>query len=130
MISGGLNGGSSDGLVSLAYMVDIGFSIVDIVEAFQMIPTMLGLFSMGGPFGIIVGTLVAAVIVTMVVFAVMDYVNSIQLMCRYVNGDEEAGKELEKNAVINVSVAAGGAIVGKVAKAGLAKVAKKKIERN
>ena len=56
MISGGLNGGSSDGLVSLAYMVDIGFSIVDIVEAFQMIPTMLGLFSMGGPFGIIVGT--------------------------------------------------------------------------
>lgn len=130
MISGGLNGGSSDGLVSLAYMVDIGFSIVDIVEAFQMIPTMLGLFSMGGPFGIIVGTLVAAVIVTMVVFAVMDYVNSIQLMCRYVNGDEEAGKELEKNAVINVSVAASGAIVGKVAKAGLAKVAKKKIERN
>lgn len=127
IVSGGLNGGSSDGLVSLAYMVDIGFSIVDIVEAFQMIPTMLGLFSMGGPFGIIVGTLVAAVIVTMVVFAVMDYVNSIQLMCRYVNGDEEAGKELEKNAVINVSVAAGGAIVGKVAKAGLAKVAKKKI---
>lgn len=60
----------------------------------------------------------------------MDYVNSIQLMCRYVNGDEEAGKELEKNAVINVSVAASGAIVGKVAKAGLAKVAKKKIERN
>lgn len=40
-------------------MVDIGFSIVDIVEAFQMIPTMLGLFTMGGPFGIIVGTLVA-----------------------------------------------------------------------
>lgn len=35
MISGGLNGGSSDGLVSLAYMVDIGFSIVDIVEAFS-----------------------------------------------------------------------------------------------
>ena len=51
MISGGLNGGSSDGLVSLAYMVDIGFSIVYIVEAFQMIPTMLGLFTMGGPFG-------------------------------------------------------------------------------
>ena len=127
MISGGLNGGSSDGLVTLAYMVDIGFSIADIVEALQMIPTMLGLFAMGGPFGIIVGALVAAVIVALLVFAIMDYINSIQLMCRYMNGDEEAGKELEINAVINVGVAAGGAIVSKAAKVGLAKVAKKKI---
>ena len=38
-------------IVFLALMVDIGFSIVYIVEAFQMIPTMLGLFTMGGPFG-------------------------------------------------------------------------------
>lgn len=127
MISGGLNGGSSDGLVTLAYMVDIGFSIADIVEALQMIPTMLGLFAMGGPFGIIVGALVAAVIVALLVFAIMDYINSIQLMCRYMNGDEEAGKELEINAVINVGVVAGGAIVSKAAKVGLAKVAKKKI---
>ena len=77
-------------LVSLAYMVDIGFSIVYIVEALQMIPTMLGLFAMGGPFGIIVGALVAAVIVALLVFAIMDYINSIQLMCKYMNGDEEA----------------------------------------
>ena len=127
MISGGLNGGSSDGLVSLAYMVNIGFSIVDIIEALQMIPSMLSLFTMGGPIGIIAGVVVAAVITTLVVFAIIDYINSISLMCRYMNGDESAGQELMLNAVINVGCAVFGAVAGKAAKAAVTKIAKNKI---
>lgn len=126
MISGGLNGGSSSFAVSLSYLVNIGTSIVDMVQALRMIPTVLALFSMGGPVGIVIGTVVVAVILFLVVTAIMDYVNSITLMTEYMNGDEEAGQELMISAAVNVGFSALGAAAGSVSK----QIAKKFAEKN
>lgn len=127
MISGGINGGSTDGLVSLAYLVNIGTSIVDVIDALRMIPLMLDLFVMGGPVGIIAGVVVGAIITALVITAIIDYVNSISLMSRYMSGDESAGEELELYAVINVGSSVLGAAAGAVGRAAATKIAKHRI---
>ena len=127
MISGGLSGGSTSGKVTLAYLVDIGFAIADLIQVINMIPTMLSAFAVGGVVGIVLGVIVASIMTALVIAAISDYISSIQLMTAYMNGDEEAGKQLITNAYFNVGFGVGGALLGGVAKRAVKFVAKNKV---
>ena len=127
MISGGLSGGSTSGEVTLAYLVDIGFAIADLIQVINMIPTMLSAFAVGGVVGIVLGVIVASIMTALVIAAISDYISSIQLMTAYMNGDEEAGKQLITNAYFNVGFGVGGALLGGVAKRAVKFVAKNKV---
>ncbi|MDO4302237.1 MAG: hypothetical protein Q4D26_12745, partial [Clostridia bacterium] len=127
MISGGLSGGSTSGLVTISYLVNIGFAIADMIQVINMIPTMLSAFSMGGPIGIAIGVVVATVMTALVIAAIYDYISSIQLMIAYMNGDESAGQQLMLNSLFNIGFGVGGALLGGVTKRAVKAVAKNKI---
>ncbi len=107
MISGGLNGGSTTDDVTLAYMVDIGFSIWDMAEAIMLINSAIAAIAAGGA---VVGGIFLAFGAVALGFAIYTYIKSIDLMCAYVSGDEKAGQQLVRdmwiNLVLSISIAA------------------------
>ena len=105
MISGGLNGGSVATDVTLAYAIDIIFCIVDLSESILMIveaakalgaAIVLSSYVLGA-LGLVVGFVFAAL-------ALYSLIHTIYLMCKYVTGDAEAGRELVTDAWINVII--------------------------
>ena len=63
MISGGLSGGSTGADVSIAYLVNLGLDIADIIQAVAMYKMAVAAFAMGGPVGIAICVVITAMIV-------------------------------------------------------------------
>lgn len=124
MISGGLNGGSTTDDVTLAYMVDIGFSIWDMAEALMLINSAIMAIAAGGA---VVGGVFLAFGVVALGFAIYSYFKSIALMCAYIDGDEEAGQQLVQDMWINLVLSISIAVLRQVAKPIIKTVLKNKL---
>lgn len=125
MISGGLNGGVMTFLVSLAYIVNIIFSIIDFIQILQLFAKAVGMILSVGGFGagflaLLPGLIVGAIALGFLAFVIWDYVSSIQLMSAYLNGDFTAGVEEILGASLNILFAAGSRLVSN----GVKKIAK------
>ena len=105
MISGGLNGGASSEMVELAYLVNIFTSVIDFSEALALLPAVGTAFAIGGPVGIIGGIGVSLVIIILACFASDNYVESIEQMNEYLDGNTEVGEEIVRDAICNVVIA-------------------------
>ena len=126
MISGELNGGSTTDDVTLAYMVDIGFSIWDMAEAIILLNSAIAAIAAGGA---LVGGIFLAFGAVTLGFAVYSYFKSMELMFAYASGDEEAGQQLIQDMWINLVVSISIAALRQVAKPIIAAVLKNKLVR-
>lgn len=126
MISGGLNGGSVTEDVTLAYLVDIGFSIWDMAEAILLIQNAMVAIAAGGA---VAGGIFLAFGALALGFAVYSYINSIFLLCAYASGDEEAGQQLVQDMWINLVVSISITALRQVAKPIIHAVLKNKLIR-
>lgn len=124
MISGGLNGGSTTHDVTLAYMVDIGFSIWDMAEAIMLINSAIAAIAVGGA---VVGGVFLAFGVVALGFAIYSYFKSMELMLAYASGDEEAGQQLVQDMWINLALGISIAVLRQVAKPIIKTVLKNKL---
>ena len=126
MISGELNGGSTTDDVTLAYMVDIGFSIWDMAEAIILLNSAIAAIAAGGA---LVGGIFLAFGAVTLGFAVYSYFKSMELMLAYASGDEEAGQQLIQDMWINLVVSISITALRQVAKPIIAAVLKNKLVR-
>lgn len=113
MISGGLNGGSSSSLVTISYLVEMGFILYDCFQLYKTVLSVVSLFATGGIVG---GIILSVVTLAMAVFTFYNFYHTIDLMGRYINGDEEAGQELETNMWLDIGFAIGSKVLSTTAK--------------
>ena len=128
MISGGLNGGSTSDEVTLAYMVDIGLTIWDMIEALLMISNAITALAAAG--GAVAGGVLLVLGVVALGFAMYSYVKTVEMMCAYASGDEEAGQELIKDMWLNIVLAIGFNIASAISKPIINIVLKNKLVRD
>ncbi|MGN0495857.1 MAG: hypothetical protein ACI4GW_06495, partial [Lachnospiraceae bacterium] len=98
MISGGLNGGSVSSKVVIAFLVDTILAVIDFVDAALLCEMVLVLIASGH---VVAGVLLYLVILTLAIAAADCILDDCKLMVDYVNGDVEAGKELESRGWIS-----------------------------
>ncbi len=114
-----ISGGAASTAVEAAFWVNLVASVVDLVEAFSMIPKVISLFAMGGPVGILGGVVLGAVVLVLAALAVVSLVDTISDMNAYRQGDLSKGEELITSACFNLLAAgivgAGGPILKGVA---------------
>lgn len=113
MISGGLNGGAMTFFVSIAYLLNIALTLIDMAEILCMALNALTLILVGwGTIAVIPGLLLGALSIVMMALAIIDYVMSIKLMADYLSGDIVAGAEVIFGAGLNIIFTAGIKAVG------------------
>ena len=102
------------------------FSVWDMVESVLLIASAITTIVAGR--GIVGVALLIAGIVCLQ-FSAYAYIHSIMLMCAYMEGDEEAGKELVEDMWINIGVTIGTFALRTIAKPIISKVLKNKLVR-
>lgn len=126
MISGGLNGGSVSVIVVLAFLVEILFAVWDMAEAVGIVLAAFTALAAQTYVVAIIGILVG---IALVVLSGWGLVSTILLMSQYVNGDEDAGQELIKNAKLSIIITVLTLGIGHAAKPLLKKAVKNKLVR-
>ena len=97
MLSGGIAGGSAAYQVHAAFFANVALAIWDMVQAVMMMITFAAATGIFAPIMMLVAMVTFA-------FALKDLFESINLYFAYLEGDEAAGEELRKRAILNLSI--------------------------
>ncbi|MEN2775119.1 hypothetical protein ABCY62_08730, partial [Acetivibrio clariflavus] len=100
MISGGIAGGSSSIKADLAFLANLGFGIADVVESVKLISLGIKALAISRILGVI--TIIVGLV--FLGLALYSLSNTISLYKDYKNGDYEAGQEIIKDLLGNISI--------------------------